>query len=150
MVRRWAGADKFVLAGASYGGFIALDYAVQHGDRLLGLVLRDTWAHGIVGMMTALANIIRSDKVTVDVPRQIRVWTGTLRDDKDFEEAISELLPFYQPPENPSSKILAKDMPESTEFKGTVKFHSETQNAAFSMNMPRFDVRHQLEQIKVN
>ena len=100
--------------------------------------------------MNALANILTSDKVKVDAARQARVWSGTLHDDQDFEDAIQELLPFYAPPENPSSTEKGEDKPESTEFQGSVKFHSATQNYAFSVNMPRFDVRHQLKEIKVD
>jgi pimeloyl-ACP methyl ester carboxylesterase len=33
--------DKFVLIGTSMGGIIAMTYAAEHGDRLLGLVIND-------------------------------------------------------------------------------------------------------------
>ena len=149
-LRQWAGAEKFILAGASYGAFIALNYAVQHGNRLHALILRGAWANGKLGAMNVLANILTSDKVKVDAARQVRVWSGTLRDDQDFQHAIEELLPFYAPPEDPSSEAPAQDQPESTEFKGTVAFHSATQNYAFSVNMPQFDVRDRLKTIKVS
>jgi pimeloyl-ACP methyl ester carboxylesterase len=35
------GLDKFVLIGTSMGGIIAMTYAAEHGDRLLGLVIND-------------------------------------------------------------------------------------------------------------
>ena len=41
-LRAHVGADAFVMAGGSYGGFIAMEYALRHSDRLLALVLRDT------------------------------------------------------------------------------------------------------------
>ena len=113
------------------------------------LILRGTWANGVLGPINALANILTSDRVKVDVARQVRVWSGTLLDDKDFEEAILELLPFYAPPEDASDIASVKGKPESTEFRGSVKFHSATQNAAFGVNMPRFNVRNQLTEIKV-
>lgn len=144
--RQWAGANTFILAGASYGGFIALDYAVRHGDKLRGLILRDTWANGKVGAMAALANIVTSSRVNPEIPRQVRLWSGTLYDDKDFEEAVGEILPFYAPPDY---VVQPEDLPESTEFRGSIKFHSATQNFAFSVNMPQFDVRDQLKYIKV-
>jgi proline iminopeptidase len=147
--RKFYGAEKFVLAGASYGGFLALDYAIHHGDRLDGLILRGAWANGKLGPMNALANILTSDKVKVDTARQVRLWSGTLHDDQDFEDSIMELLPFYAPPRNPNTADV-QDIPESTEFQGTVKYHSATQNYAFSVNMPRFDVRDQLQEIKVS
>jgi proline iminopeptidase len=123
-----------------------LDYAVRHGDKLRGLILRDTWANGKVGAMAALANIVTSSRINPDISRQVRVWSGTLYDDKDFEEAVVEILPFYAPPDN---VISPENLPESTEFRGSIKFHSATQNFAFSVNMPQFDVRDQLQDIKV-
>lgn len=145
-----------VLAGGSYGGFIALDYAILHGDRLRGLILRDTWTHGLSGMMTSLAAVLTSDRIKVDVARQVRVWSGALHDDKDFEEAVQEIIPIYAPPENASSTVSAKDKAAPKAFEGTDPkghwsgYHSATQNAAFSVNMPRWDVRHQLKEIQVN
>jgi len=35
------GLDKFVLIGTSMGGIIAMTYAAEYGDRLLGLVIND-------------------------------------------------------------------------------------------------------------
>ncbi|TVY38367.1 Proline iminopeptidase [Lachnellula subtilissima] len=151
ILRKWACAEKFVLAGWSYGGFISLDYAVLHGDKLLGLMLRDTWANGILGQMTVLGNILTDDRLHVDVARQVRVWSGNLRDDKDFEEAIPEILPIYAPPEDPARKVPVKDNDEPKGFEGMderAAYNSATQNAAFSINVPCFDVRQQLKDIK--
>ena len=100
--------------------------------------------------MQALANILTSDRVKVDVDRQVRLWSGNLYDDKDFEDSIQELLPFYTPPEDHAGAGEFQPPPESTEFRGSVKFHSATQNYAFSVNMPSFDVREQLKDIKVS
>lgn len=124
----------------------------MHGDKLSGLLLRDTWANGVVGMMTALASILTDDRLHVDVARQIRVWSGTLRDDKDYEDAIPEIIAIYAPPEEHMLKAPAKDNDEPTAFEGMdalAAFNSATQNAAFGVNMPRFDVRQQLKDIKV-
>ena len=43
-LREWIGADKIVVAGGSYGGFIALEYAVAYPERVQAIVLRDTSA----------------------------------------------------------------------------------------------------------
>lgn len=147
------GAETFLLAGHSYGGFLALDYAVNYPDRLRGLILIDTWTVGTLGVMGALANILTSDRVKVDKARQVRVWSGNLLSDRDYQEAIAELLPFYAPPEDPSKKTTGQTSESSTtsaEFFGPGgQFHSKTQNWAFSRNMPLFDVRQRLKDIKV-
>lgn len=97
--------------------------------------------------MQAIANVLVSDRVKPDPARQVRLWSGTLRDDTDFEEAIVEILPFYAPPGPASATTPASS--ESADFSGELVFHSTTQNAAFGKNMPRFDVRHQLKNITV-
>jgi proline iminopeptidase len=107
-------------------------------------------------MMTALASCLTDNRINVDVARQVRVWSGTLFDDKDFEEAVQEILPIYAPPEN-SSRITAVQRtiePKSFEGldpkSGRTGYHSATQNAAFSVNQPQFDVRYRLKEIKVS
>ncbi|KAL2397773.1 hypothetical protein ABEF93_004599 [Exophiala dermatitidis] len=131
-LRAWAGAETFVLAGHSYGGFLALDHAVNHPNRLRGLVLIDTWTVGTLGAMTALMNMLTSDRVHVDKARQVS----------------SLLIPSYAPPEHAAIKHSAPDATGSTEGFAKLHFHFETQNWAFGYNMPRFDVRQQLKDIK--
>ena len=103
--------------------------------------------------MNVLANIMTSDRVKVDKARQVRVWSGNLLSDKDYRDAIAELLPFYAPPEDPSRALTTNGDTDTTsaEFFGPGGvFHSKTQNFAFGYNMPRFDVRDRLKNIKVS
>lgn len=141
------------MAGHSYGGFLALDYAVNYPQRLQGLILVDTWTNGTLGSLNVLANILTSDRVQVDKARQVRVWSGNLLSDEDYKEAIAELLPFYAPSKSESKAVDTEDESATTsaEFFGPGGvFHSKTQNFAFGYNMPRFDVRDSLGTIKVN
>lgn len=149
-----------MLAGGSYGGLVALDYATLYADRLDGLILRGAWTNGLQGMMSALGAVLTSNKFKdkVDVARQIRLWSGRLLDDRDFEESILEILPIYAPPEVSVSVSVAESIEEvakemrieclSDADEGS-PYHSITQNAAFSGNLPHFDVRHKLADIKV-
>src|ERR1700716_196681 len=41
-LREWAGAEKIVVAGGSYGGFIAMEYAIAYPGRVRAMILRDT------------------------------------------------------------------------------------------------------------
>ena len=43
-IREWIGAEKIIMAGGSYGGFISMEYAIRYPDRVLAMVLRDTSA----------------------------------------------------------------------------------------------------------
>ncbi|KAG5817142.1 hypothetical protein H9Q74_003501 [Fusarium xylarioides] len=81
----WAGAEKFILAGGSYGGFLALNYALNYPNRLLALILRNTWTCGPQGTYRALANIILSDRINPDPMRQVRLWAGNVQSQEDAE-----------------------------------------------------------------
>lgn len=100
--------------------------------------------------MQTLADILTSNQVKVDTARQVRLWSGTLLDDHDLEGAIRELIPFFAPPPRDlPSKVEVRERAESAESQQTVVYDSATHNYAFSVNMPRFDVRQQLQTIEV-
>lgn len=140
----WAGAEKFVLAGGSYGGFLSLDYALVHQDRLLALILRDTWAWGTRGMMQALKASLTSGRIRPDPERQYRMWTGILLDDHDFAQGVGEMEALFAPD---APDIDPKAEHENHPRNGLV--HAATQNWAFAQNMPKFDVRSRLQEIRV-
>lgn len=41
-LRKSLGIDKFILMGHSWGGFLAMHYAIEHQDHLVGLILLNT------------------------------------------------------------------------------------------------------------
>lgn len=142
--RKWAGADKFILAGGSYGGFISLEYALVHQDRLLALILRDTWAWGSRGMMQALKAVLTSKRVQVNAERQYKMWTGIMVDDEDFAAGVAEMSALFSP-ENVVENIQTQKEKENTPKSSII--HAATHNFAFSHNMPRFDIRARLKEI---
>ncbi|KAF5578930.1 proline iminopeptidase [Fusarium pseudoanthophilum] len=139
-LRVWAGDEKFILAGGSYGGFLALNYALNYPNRLLALVLRNTWACGPQGTHRALANILLSNRINPDPMRQVRLWTGNVQGQEDAEQGMAEIVPIYTAESNL--------VPES--FEGaSAELRWEVHNAAFSWSQPRFDVRSRLTKINV-
>ncbi|KAH8204511.1 hypothetical protein TruAng_001285 [Truncatella angustata] len=148
-LRSWAGAENIILAGGSYGGFIALQYALSHGNRLSALILRDTWPWGALSTLTVLKTILTSDRISPNPDRQVRLWSGTLLDDEDFAEAYKEIVPMYapKPPKTPKDAEAVADFEGEKATKRPENLHSATQNAAFSYNVPRFDVRDRLKDI---
>lgn len=134
------GDEKFILAGGSYGGFLALNYALNYPNRLLALILRNTWACGPQGTHRALANILLSERINPDPMRQVRLWTGSVQSQDDVEQGMAEIVAIYTP----------QDSPEPESFEGaSTKLHWEVHNAAFSWSQPRFDVRSRLSEINV-
>ncbi|KAH0442437.1 hypothetical protein CcaCcLH18_01479 [Colletotrichum camelliae] len=146
-LRKWAGAEKFILAGGSYGGFVALQYAIAHPDRLLALVLRDTWANGLRGSINFLKNILTSDRINPDADRQVRLVSGGVRDNQDFANAFAEIEGIYTPKDESIDSESASSIFEGNTIAETRHLHYETHNFAFSHNIPRFDVRSRLKDI---
>lgn len=118
---------------------MALEYAIAHPDRLLALVLRDTWAYGLRGTLNVLKNILISDRIKPDGDRQVRVWGGNVRDNEDFAEAFAEIADIYKPKDGTKGSSSAPN--------DAFKWHYDTHNFAFSYNQPRFDVRSRLKEI---
>ncbi|EQB45177.1 hypothetical protein CGLO_15985 [Colletotrichum gloeosporioides Cg-14] len=146
-LRKWTGAEKFILAGGSYGGFVALQYAIAHPDRLLALVLRDTWANGLRGSINFLKNILTSDRIQPDPDRQVRLVSGDVRSNEDFANAFAEIVGIYTPKDDSTDLESASSTFEGNHIAETHHLHYETHNFAFSHNIPRFDVRSRLKDI---
>ncbi len=136
-LRAWAGAESFVMAGGSYGGFIAMEYAIRYPDRVRAVVLRDT-SPDHDNEDAAWHNATTSDRVTVDQDMLRRVNTGQVRDNADLEACWREILPLYDFDYDPAA----------TEQKARTTFYRyETHNFAFAVNQPGYDIKDQLHRI---
>jgi proline iminopeptidase len=144
-LRRWAHAEKIVIAGGSYGGFIALEYALAHPDRVSAIVLRDTAARGGPILTNSLERGLNSDRVKIDRARLKRMFSGTLHDDADMEASLNEILPLYAGIVEPCTA----SEPEPPVAPRNWQFRAVTHNAAFSQNLPGFDLRERLGEIGV-
>jgi len=136
-LREWIGADKIIMAGGSYGGFIAMEYAIAHPDRVSALVLRDTAADN-ANQELALRNALASARVKVDRAKLDRIMSGTVRDNDDLRDCWAEILPLYDH-ELDWDKIRARV--EATPYR------YETHNFAFAVNQPRYDIKPLLPKI---
>lgn len=137
-LREWAGAEQFVMAGGSYGGFLSMEYAVAHPERLLALVLRDTAADPGHDEL-ALDNARKSDRVDIPEERLGRMFDGRVRDNADFKDLWRELLPLYAHTPDPE-KVQAQV--EATPY------HFATHNAAFAEARQTYDVKPYLHKVQ--
>lgn len=138
-LREWIGAEKIVMAGGSYGGFMALEYAIRYPDRVAALVLRDTAADNSHAAL-ARENALASDRVTIDMEKFDRIDEGRVRDNADLMDCWREILPLYD---------FHYD-PEATERKvQATPYRYEAHNYAFSVNLPGWDIKPQLPSIPV-
>ena len=138
-LRQHLGLGKMVLAGGSYGGHLALEYALRYPENLYALILRDTAASNRYqekAIQTALARNLPG----VDREMLARLFAGQVRDDEDFRACYAAILPLYDydhDPERARAKL------------ERIRFRHETHNWAFSRNQPQFDLTNRLPEIQV-
>jgi len=133
-LRQWIGAERIVLAGGSYGGFISMEYAIRYPDRISALVLRDTSADH-ENERAARENALSSSRVDIDVEKLDRINSGTVRDDDDLRDCWREILPLYDHHYDPA---------KVEERVATTPYRYETHNFAFAHNQPQYDIKAQL------
>ena len=93
-LRQWAGVDKIVVAGGSYGGFISLEYAVAYPEHTTAVMLRDTSADGS-NLDLAFEYARNQDRVEINWDNFNRYWSGNIRDDEDLKARWAEIVPLY-------------------------------------------------------
>ena len=131
--------EKVVIAGGSYGGFLAQEYTLAYPDRVLALILRDT-ACDNEHQEAAKQNALKSDRIKVDPVKLERIFDGKCYDDADFYDCFKEITPLYDANWDPAR--------DEEKLKAII-FHAETHNAAFSQEMPDWDLSGRLHEIKV-
>jgi proline iminopeptidase len=136
-LREWAGVEQIVMAGGSYGGFVALEYALAHPDRVRALVLRDTSAADTF-RGTARERALTSDRTTIDMTLFDRSFSGQVRDNEDFKETWKAILPLYDYDYDPAAVEVKAEAPT---------YHYQTHNYAFSTNLPNYDLTARLGEI---
>jgi proline iminopeptidase len=130
-LREWIGAERFVMAGGSYGGFIAMEYAVRYPQRVSALVLRDT-SPDHDNEQAARASALSSPRVNVDLDKFGRIMDGRVRDNDDLRECWREILPLYDHVYDPArveERVVA------------TPYRYETHNFAFSVNQLTYDIK---------
>ncbi|GAA3547419.1 alpha/beta hydrolase [Nonomuraea rosea] len=133
-LRRWLGAEQVVIAGGSYGGFIAMEYAARHPDRVSAVVLRDTSADN-ANQELATRNAAASSRVAIDQAKLDRIMSGTVRDDEDLRDCWREILPLYDHDYDPA---------KVEQRAAATPYHYRTHNYAFAVNQPNYDIKHLL------
>ncbi len=133
-LREWAGTEQIVVTGGSYGGFIAMEYAVAYPDRVRAMILRDTAADA-ANLEVAHANARRQDRVELDWDNYERYWTGRIRDDADLKARWAEIIPLYD---------YHYDAEKSAAAVEAGIYRHESHNWCFQHNMPVYDLKPKL------
>ncbi|MGZ4505952.1 MAG: alpha/beta fold hydrolase [Blastococcus sp.] len=138
-LRQWIGAEKIVVAGGSYGGFIALEYAVRYPEHTSAIILRDTSADGS-NLELAFENARNQDRVEIDWERFNRYWHGEVHDDADLKQLWSELIPLYDYEYDPVKSAAAVE---------AGIYRHEAHNWCFQHNWGAYDLKAQLPSVTV-
>jgi proline iminopeptidase len=133
-LRQWIGADKIVVAGGSYGGFIALEYAVAYPEHVQAIVLRDTSADA-TNLKLAYENARNQDRVEINWDNFDRYWSGRIRDDEDLKARWAEIIPLYDYEYDPVRSAAAVE---------SGIYRHESHNWCFQYNTPNYDLKPRL------
>jgi proline iminopeptidase len=137
-LRQKLGLGKIILLGGSYGGFIALEYALRYQQNLQAVILRDTAANNRyhdTSKKKALQSGLPMDMDCLD-----RLFAGQMTSNQDFHDSFAMILPLYnvrRDPEEEAKRLVA------------IPFRYETHNWAFSRNQAHYDLTARLGEIKV-
>ncbi len=135
------GDARIVLTGGSYGGYVALEYALAHPDRVSHLILRDTSASRRfeeAARRNALARAEEFPEITEELLDTL--FQGRVADDAAFRDAFAAVAPLYDANVDPKA---------ARERVANATFRADTHNQAFSKNLPDYDLVDRLHEIRV-
>jgi proline iminopeptidase len=132
-----AGAEKIVVTGGSYGGFIAMEYAVAYPEHVAAIILRDTSADNS-NLDRAFENARQQTRIEIDWDNFERYWSGRITDDEDLKARWAEIIPLYD---------YNYDAEKSNERVEAGIYRHESHNWCFQHNMPNYDLRPQLPDV---
>ncbi|MCU1491629.1 MAG: pip [Acidimicrobiaceae bacterium] len=133
-LREWIGAEEIIVAGGSYGGFIAMEYAVAYPDHTRAMILRDTSPDNS-NLERAYENARNQDRIEVNWDNFNRYWSGNITDNEDLKQRWAEIIPLYDYEYDPVASAARVEA-------GIYRF--EAHNWCFQHNMPNYDLRKQL------
>jgi proline iminopeptidase len=138
-IRQRMGVEKVIIAGGSYGGFMAMEYAIRYPDRVNAVVLRDTSPDNGNAHL-ARENALMSTRVTVDMEKFDRIDEGRVFDNADLHECWLEILPLYDFNYDPTA---------AARKAAATLYRYRAHNYAFSKNLPQYDLKPALPSISV-
>jgi proline iminopeptidase len=136
-LREWLGVDQIIVAGGSYGGFIAMEYAIAYPEHTRAMILRDT-SPDKSNLDRAYENARTQTRIEINWDNFDRYWQGRITDDQDLKERWAEIIPLYDFNYDP---VAAAQRVEAGIYR------HEAHNWCFLYNMPAYDLRPQLPQV---
>jgi proline iminopeptidase len=130
-LRQWLGVDQVIVAGGSYGGFIAMEYAIAYPEHTRAMILRDT-SPDSSNLKRVYENARMQTRVDINWDNFDRYWTGRIRDDEDLKARWAEIARLYSYEDDPERAAARVE-------NGSYRY--ETHNWCFQQNRPTYDVK---------
>ncbi|MCA9858705.1 MAG: alpha/beta fold hydrolase [Thermomicrobiales bacterium] len=135
-LRDYLGLDKIVLLGASYGGMVALSYAVRYPQNVSHLIALVTSAHA--GTLERAKEIL-AERGTEEQKRVCEaLWDGNFQTEEELIHYFDVMEPMY-------SYSWKPDMPKDGLERGI--YSIDAINEGFSGFLRTYDLRDQLHKI---
>jgi proline iminopeptidase len=138
-LRRELGLGPVALAGGSYGGIIAMEYALAYQENLTHLILRGTAASREL-QEHAFRNALEADLPGVTEEKLGNLFYGRMQDNDDLKEHFALIFPLYSKTSDPN---------RTRELFRRKEFNARTHNAFFQDAFPAYDIRDRLGEIEV-
>jgi proline iminopeptidase len=137
MLRSYLGFEKIILFDHSYGGFLAQEYALRFGHRLVGLILCST------APVFDYMPIVQANAAARGTPDALvalsEVFGRAMNDDSDLRSIWMRLLPLYFVRYDP---VIGSAMDEKTWYSAAAW------NQASANGLPKFNTLPRLKEIK--
>jgi proline iminopeptidase len=130
-LREWIGAEQIVVTGGSYGGFIAMEYAIAYPDRVRAMILRDTAPDGS-NLELAFDNARNQTRIEIPWDNFNRYWSGQIYDDADLKARWAEMIGLYDHEYDPEASAARVE---------AGIYRHEAHNWCFQHNWGAYDVK---------
>ncbi len=138
-LRAYLGLSKIVLIGGSYGGMVALSYAIKYPEKVQALIAIAT--AGSYHFLEKAKEILQQK----GTPEQIKIceylWAGNFKDEKHLSKYFQVTAPLYSLSYNNKKNTYA-----THNFKRTI-LSVDAINLAFSTFLREYNIVNQLSKI---
>jgi len=138
-LRRHLRIGKMAMSGGSYGGMLAMEYALKYPDNLTCMFLRGTAASNEL-QEYAFQNALDAGLPGVEREMLYNLFYGRMQSDDDLKDHFAKIYPLYSRKYTPekAKKLFARK-----------RFRYLTHNAFFQHAFPLYDIRDKLLEIEV-
>ena len=135
-LRDYLGLEKIVLIGGSYGGMVALTYAIKYPERVQSLIVMATT--GSYKFIEKAKDFLQKNGTTKQIEIAQYLWAGNFKDEKHLRKYFQIMGSLYSLTYDPKSK--------TNSFKRTI-LSVDALNIAFSTFLREYNVINELSKI---